>query len=78
MEQQVFKIFYHYFLYYELFQFCNHSASLYFLGEGHRKNDLSSLGFVKGVAQVCRVLMSLVQMGVIALIYQKLASGLLN
>ena len=41
------EFFYHYFLYYELFQFCNHSIPLYFLGEGHREECIIKLRLCK-------------------------------
>mgnify|MGYP001738935046 CR=1 FL=1 len=67
------EFFYHYFLYYELFSFVIILFLFMFWVKVIEKNALSSLGFVKRnwlKYLVWGILMSLVQMGVIALIYQ--------
>ena len=67
------EFFYHYFLYYELFSFVIILFLFIFWVKVIEKNDLSSLGFVKRnwlKYLAWGILMSLVQMGVIALIYQ--------
>ena len=67
------EFFYHYFLYYELFSFVIILFLFIFWVKVIEKNALSSLGFVKRnwlKYLVWGILMSLVQMGVIALIYQ--------
>ena len=74
MGQQVFKnFFYHYLLYYELFSFVIILFLLFFWVKVIEKNALSSLGFVKRnwlKHLVWGIMISLVQMGVIALVYQ--------
>ena len=67
------EFFYHYLLYYELFSFVIILFLFIFWVKVIEKNALSSLGFVKRnwlKYLVWGILMSLVQMGVIALIYQ--------
>lgn len=67
------EFFYHYYLYYELFSFVIILFLFIFWVKVIEKNALSSLGFVKRnwlKYLVWGILMSLVQMGVIALIYQ--------
>ena len=67
------EFFYHYFLYYELFSFVIILFLFMFWVKFIEKNDLSSLGFVKSnwlKYLAWGVMISLVQMGVIALIYQ--------
>ena len=67
------EFFYHYFLYYELFSFVIILFLFMFWVKVIEKNDLSSLGFVKSnwlKYLAWGVMISLVQMGVIALIYQ--------
>ena len=67
------EFFYHYLLYYELFSFVIILFLFIFWVKIIEKNALSSLGFVKRnwlKYLVWGILMSLVQMGVIALIYQ--------
>ena len=67
------EFFYHYFLYYELFSFVIILFLFMFWVKVIEKNDLSSLGFVKRnwlKYLAWGILTSLVQMGVIALIYQ--------
>ena len=67
------EFFYHYLLYYELFSFVIILFLFMFWVKVIEKNDLSSLGFVKRnwlKYLAWGILMSLVQMGVIALIYQ--------
>ena len=67
------EFFYHYFLYYELFSFVIILFLFIFWVKVIEKNALSSLGFVKRnwlKYLVWGILMSLVQMGVIALVYQ--------
>lgn len=67
------EFFYHYLLYYELFSFVIILFLFIFWVKIIEKNALSSLGFVKRnwlKYIVWGILMSLVQMGVIALIYQ--------
>ena len=74
MGQQVFKnFFYHYLLYYELFSFVIILFLFIFLGEGHREECFIKLRLCKKkLAQVSSlgIMISLVQMGVIALVYQ--------
>ena len=67
------EFFFHYILYYELFSFVFILLLFIFWVKVIEKNSLSSLGFVKRnwlKYLVWGILMSLVQMGVIALIYQ--------
>ena len=67
------EFFYHYFLYYELFSFVIILFLFMFWVKVIEKNDLSSLGFVKRnwlKYLVWGILLSLLQMGVIALVYQ--------
>ena len=67
------EIFYHYFLYYELFSFVIILFLFIFWVKVIEKNALSSLGFVKRnwlKYLVWGIMISLVQMGVIALVYQ--------
>ena len=67
------EFFYHYLLYYELFSFVIILFLFMFWVKVIEKNDLSSLGFVKRnwlKYLVWGILLSLVQMGVIALVYQ--------
>ena len=67
------EFFYHYLLYYELFSFVIILFLFIFWVKVIKKNALSSLGFVKRnwlKYLVWGILMSLVQMGVIALVYQ--------
>lgn len=71
------EFFYHYFLYYELFSFVIILFLFMFWVKVIEKNALSSLGFVKRnwlKYLAWGILLSLVQMGVIALVYQ--ASGI--
>lgn len=67
------EFFYHYFLYYELFSFVIILFLFMFWVKVIEKNALSSLGFVKRnwlKYLAWGILLSLVQMGVIALVYQ--------
>ena len=67
------EFFYHYFLYYELFSFVIILFLFIFWVKVIEKNALSSLGFVKRnwlKYLVWGIMISLVQMGVIALVYQ--------
>ncbi|MBK5057322.1 CPBP family intramembrane metalloprotease [Streptococcus parasanguinis] len=67
------EFFYHYFLYYELFSFVIILLLFMFWVKVIEKNALSSLGFVKRnwlKYLGWGILLSLVQMGVIALVYQ--------
>ena len=67
------EFFYHYFLYYELFSFVIILFLFIFWVKVIEKNALSSLGFVKRnwlKYLAWGILLSLVQMGVIALVYQ--------
>ena len=67
------EFFYHYFLYYELFSFVIILFLFMFWVKVIEKNALSSLGFVKRnwLKYLARgILLSLLQMGVIALVYQ--------
>ena len=67
------EFFYHYFLYYELFSFVIILFLFMFWVKVIEKNALSSLGFVKRnwlKYLVWGIMISLVQMGVIALVYQ--------
>ena len=67
------EFFYHYFLYYELFSFVIILFLFIFWVKVIEKNALSSLGFVKRnwlKYLVWGILLSLLQMGVIALVYQ--------
>ena len=67
------EFFYHYYLYYELFSFVIILFLFMFWVKVIEKNDLSSLGFVKRnwlKYLVWGIMISLVQMGVIALVYQ--------
>ena len=67
------EFFYHYFLYYELFSFVIILLLFMFWVKVIEKNALSSLGFVKRIWLKYLgwgILLSLVQMGVIALVYQ--------
>ena len=67
------EFFYHYFLYYELFSFVIILFLFIFWVKVIEKNALSSLGFVKRnwlKYLVWGIVISLVQMGVIALVYQ--------
>ena len=67
------EFFYHYYLYYELFSFVIILFLFIFWVKVIEKNALSSLGFVKRnwlKYLVWGIMISLVQMGVIALVYQ--------
>lgn len=67
------EFFYHYFLYYELFSFVFILLLFIFLVKFIEKNPLSTLGFVKRnwlKYLGWGILLSLLQMGVIALVYQ--------
>ena len=67
------EFFYHYFLYYELFSFVIILFLFMFWVKVIEKNALSSLGFVKRnwlKYLVWGIMISLLQMGVIALVYQ--------
>ena len=67
------EFFYHYILYYELFSFVFILLLFIFWVKVIEKNSLSSLGFVKRnwlKYLVWGIMISLVQMGVIALVYQ--------
>ncbi|MEZ7637341.1 type II CAAX endopeptidase family protein [Streptococcus parasanguinis] len=67
------EFFYHYFLYYELFSFVIILFLFMFWVKVIEKNAISSLGFVKRnwlKYLVWGIMISLVQMGVIALVYQ--------
>ena len=74
------EFFYHYFLYYELLCFVFILLPFLFWVKVIEKNALSSLGFVKRnwlKYLVWGIMISLVQMGVIALVYQVSGIGLL-
>ena len=67
------EFFYHYLLYYELFSFVIILFLFIFWVKVIEKNTLSSLGFVKRnwlKYLVWGIVISLIQMGVIALVYQ--------
>ena len=67
------EFFFHYILYYELFSFVFILLLFIFLVKVIEKNSLSSLGFVKRnwlKYLVWGIVISLIQMGVIALVYQ--------
>ena len=67
------EFFYHYILYYELFSFVFILLLFIFWVKVIEKNSLSSLGFVKRnwlKYLVWGIVISLIQMGVIALVYQ--------
>ena len=72
------EFFFHYILYYELFSFVFILLLFIFWVKVIEKNSLSSLGFVKRNWLKCLawgILLSLLQMGVIALVYQVCGIG---